>query len=275
MKIKVGADPEIFILNRRGHVVSGHGIIPGTKAEPYKVKSGAVQLDGMAAEFNIDPAETVEEFEANILTVMGELKQFLPSGYDFARKSSHTFSDKFMNAQPEHTKVLGCDPDFDAYSGKINPSPSLLWVSPGFRTVSGHVHVGWEGAEDEDAANNFDNARTVARQLDCFLGAPSILADPKGGIRRNLYGKAGAFRPKKYGMEYRVLSNFWIFHREHIRWVFNNTFSAFYRMIEDGDDLTRSVGNTFRDFIKGRFSQRSSIIYYSELRNISLPSENL
>ncbi len=48
---------------------------------------------------------------------------------------------------------------------------------------------------------------------DLFLGLPSAGAD-KQGKRRELYGKAGRYRPTSYGIEYRVLSNYWLFN-EH------------------------------------------------------------
>jgi hypothetical protein len=47
------------------------------------------------------------------------------------------------------------------------------------------------------------------RYMDLYLAVPSILMDD-GIERKQLYGKKGAFRPKPYGTEYRVLSNFWI-----------------------------------------------------------------
>ncbi len=34
--------------------------------------------------------------------------------------------------------------------------------------------------------------------------------------RRGMYGKAGAFRPKPYGVEYRTLSNAWLSNDERI-----------------------------------------------------------
>ncbi|OYV41139.1 MAG: hypothetical protein B7Z80_02685 [Rhodospirillales bacterium 20-64-7] len=56
--------------------------------------------------------------------------------------------------------------------------------------------------------------------MDYFLGIHSLLWD-KDGTRRKLYGKAGAFRPKPYGMEYRVLSNRWLDSPDLTRWVYN------------------------------------------------------
>ena len=49
--------------------------------------------------------------------------------------------------------------------------------------------------------------------------------DP-GTERRQLYGLAGSFRQKKYGVEYRSLSNWWIFSEETMQWFFENTHKA-------------------------------------------------
>jgi hypothetical protein len=38
-----------------------------------------------------------------------------------------------------------------------------------------------------------------------------------------LYGKAGAYREKSYGVEYRTLSNFWVFDERLSDWVWKNT----------------------------------------------------
>lgn len=45
--------------------------------------------------------------------------------------------------------------------------------------------------------------------------------------RRELYGKAGAFRPTSYGVEYRTLSNFWLRRKEYMQWVYAQTHRAF------------------------------------------------
>jgi hypothetical protein len=52
----------------------------------------------------------------------------------------------------------------------------------------------------------------VVKMMDIFMGVPSILldTDPSAPARRRLYGRAGAHRPKSYGVEYRALGNFWV-----------------------------------------------------------------
>lgn len=249
MKITVGADPELFIKDRDGNIVSGYGIIPGTKKEPHKVPHGAVQLDGMAAEFNIDPASTAEEFVHNIASVMRELKKFLPKGYSFDRtRCSYSFPVEYFEKQPEETKVLGCDPDFDAYTLNVNTPPSGLITQfrygSTFRTVSGHIHIGWEGQSEAPKSVQMENAAAVARQMDFFLGVPLHEIDyPDTFKRRQLYGKPGAFRPKSYGVEYRTPTNAWLNSIKSIRLVFNNAILGFSRLLEDGDDLSDKYGN--------------------------------
>ena len=62
MQLLLGADPEAFVVLKDGGIpVSAHGLLPGTKDKPFPVEKGAVQVDGMAAEFNIEPAATEDE----------------------------------------------------------------------------------------------------------------------------------------------------------------------------------------------------------------------
>ena len=203
-----GADPELFVKDAEGNLVSAAGLIPGTKKEPFKVEFGAVQVDGMAAEFNIDPVDNFEHFNRNIVEVTKQLKAMLPKGYGLVAEPAVRFSQAVMDAQSEEAKVLGCDPDFNAWTGEINPYPDRT-DDPLLATASGHVHIGWtEDALIEDTIH-VRHCHDLVKQLDWFLGAWSVRHD-SDVLRRKLYGKAGAFRPKPYGAEYRVLSNFWL-----------------------------------------------------------------
>jgi len=117
----------------------------------------------------------------------------------------------FPESQMDHpmAHIFGCEPDFNAWTMDVNPKPTP--PHPFMRSAGGHVHV-------ETTKDGVD----VVRKMDLFLGVPSVLMD-EGDLRKQLYGKAGAFRGKSYGVEYRTLSNFWIFREPLIRWVWDNT----------------------------------------------------
>jgi hypothetical protein len=89
--------------------------------------------------------------------------------------------------------------------------------------------------------SGFETAAKVAQQMDFFLGLPSLLLDPDEE-RRIMYGKAGAFRWKPYGMEYRVMSNFWLGHDSLIEWVFQNATQGVERMV-NGEFLPEIYGD--------------------------------
>lgn len=207
----IGCDPEFFIQDRQTlGFVSAHNLFPGTKLSPFEVPKGAIQVDGTALELNITPAKTAEEFVSNIETVMADAESRLADTLRVNRFiTTVKYSLPYFNRNiPDHAKELGCDPDFNAWTLQPNEPPDM--TVPNMRTAGGHVHIGW--GEDFDChtdSDHFVKCAQLARTLDWMLGVPSVLWD-KDTERRSMYGKAGAFRPKPYGMEYRVLSNAWL-----------------------------------------------------------------
>ncbi|QVJ12711.1 hypothetical protein [Pseudomonas phage PSA11] len=244
LNILVGADPEIFMM-KDGKFVSAHGAIPGNKKEPFKVDKGAVQVDGMALEFNIDPAKDEKEFVRNLTTVMSTLKGMVP-GFELNPSPVAEFGFDYIKGQPDEAKELGCEPDFNAYeNGAANPRPN---AEVDFRTGAGHVHIGWGNDIDISDPDHIEACCMAAKQLDYYLGLPSLLYD-KQVKRRTLYGAMGAFRPKPYGVEYRVLSNAWLKDEALMKWVFKNTVLGIKKLLEgkpayneEYDDTVRSLG---------------------------------
>jgi len=220
MKITVGCDPELFV-TKDGKFRSAHGLIPGTKEKPFKVELGAVQVDGMALEYNIDPVDNADDFVKYNQRVMEQMKEMVP-GYDFAIVPSCRFHGNHFRAQPDEAKELGCTPDYNAYTMKENPKPDNKTT---MRTAAGHVHIGFCENADINSAEHMLRCAILVKQLDCFLGLPSLLWD-KDVKRRKMYGAAGAFRPKSYGVEYRVLSNAWLLSEERMRFVFDQVKNA-------------------------------------------------
>lgn len=230
LELKLGADPEAFILGPDGVPVSAHGLLPGTKDDPFPVDKGAIQVDGMAAEFNIEPASTLEEWEDNITCVIQQLEAMLPEGHTLSFQPLANFSKEVWKNTPDEAKILGCDPDMNAYTGEKNepPNPDVM-----FRTAAGHIHFGWCEGKQLDNIGHVNACRILAKELDYFLGAHSTLYDfsPDSFKRRELYGAAGAFRVKPYGMEYRVLSNAWLATPELRAWVYETCQSVFHRLL--------------------------------------------
>lgn len=216
-----GCDPEGFIFDTKKELyVSAAGLIPGTKESPHPVEGGAVQVDGMAAEFNTEPVSTFRDFNANIEKVIKQLTAMLPENHELRFVPSVVFDKKIFDASPEDAKELGCTPDFNAWEGCPNPPPCDP-DNPYLRTGSGHLHIGWPNAPDDiNNEQHVMNCRDLVKQLDWFLGGWSVKIDTDA-TRRKLYGKAGACRYKPYGVEYRVLSNFWVTSRDRRLAVWN------------------------------------------------------
>lgn len=254
-QILVGCDPEIFV-KKDSQFVSAHGLIQGSKYAPQPVQGGAVQVDGMALEFNIDPAATEDQFVGNVKQVMARLAEMVP-GYELAPVPVADFSLDYIAAQPPEAKELGCEPDFNAYTGEANIKPD---ANLPMRTASGHVHIGWTSNSNPLDSGHISRCHAAVKQCDIVLGLASLFYD--GDVRRrSMYGKAGACRYKPYGVEYRTLSNAWLLNEERMAWVFRNTKRAMEMLFsgkalfidarEMGVDIQAIINNSDKDAAEG------------------------
>ena len=244
MSILIGSDPEVFLFDpRTGSPISSIGLIGGSKKSPRPLERQgfALQEDNVAVEFNIPPADTMQAFVESIEWSIKRIeKEVEPMGY----KVNISAAVDFPENQLEHpnARLAGCDPDYNAWTRTINPRPN---VSGGqMRTGAGHVHIG------VGKPAPLFTRETLIKACDLFLGVPSTILD-QDIKRKALYGKAGAFRPTKYGCEYRVLSNFWLRERKLMEWVYTQTHEAFKAAGERGekffDDLQATITETINN----------------------------
>lgn len=236
MKILVGCDPEVFV-KQNGVFKSAFGLIKGDKEHPQKVNRGAVQVDGMALEFNIDPAHSEDEFCLNVQDVFNTMKLMVPDYEVVAVPVAH-FDADYISSQPAKALELGCDPDYNAWSGGVNIKPD---ANRPMRTASGHVHIGWTNGVDIHDANHIAQCNAALRQMDFYLGLPSLAYDADQE-RREMYGKAGCGRYKPYGTEYRTLSNAWLKSENLMRWVYRNTVKGMTELM-NGNILADKYGD--------------------------------
>lgn len=255
--MKIGADPELFLTDAvSGALISSIGKIGGSKWDPRPLPLGkgfAVQEDNVALEYNIPAASSPTELSENINKIMAYLREEVGAmGLAFSKESAVLFPKEQLMC-PEALE-FGCEPDFNAWTNAVNPRPKA--TDETLRSCGGHVHVG---------DFNGDVLKGV-KLMDLFLAVPSVLMD-KGHLRKQLYGKVGAFRPKPYGFEYRVLSNFWVFGDELIKWVWQNTQLALDAMPMDVDaikpQIYEAVNNNNVDMAKALVQQYNIPVCYA------------
>lgn len=252
-KILVGCDPEVFV-QQKGIFKSAFNLIKGDKKNPQKVRSGAVQVDGMALEFNIDPAATETEFLFNVQDVFNQMKLMVPD-YEVVVSPVAHFDSSYMKSQPKEALELGCDPDFCAWTDAVNPRPD---GDRPMRTASGHIHIGWTADEETSNGSHRNDCNLIAKQLDFYLGLPSLIYDTETK-RREMYGKAGAVRYKPYGVEYRTLSNAWLKSEALMRQVYRNTIKGVTEVM-NGNMLVDKYGDIQEIINKSNVKAAKAII---------------
>jgi hypothetical protein len=217
--VTIGADIELFLIDKvTKEVVSAEGIIKGSKEAPFRFKENnpffATSLDNILCEFCIPPAKNAKEFNSYILEAQDYIRTTIPPELDiFAFPSAH-INEKWLKTQ--NAMTLGCEPDYNAWKfGAVNEKPD---ATSNIRSAGGHIHCGY------DKSNSKTNLSLI-KAMDIFVGLPSVIQEPDND-RKSLYGCAGAFRHKSYGIEYRSVSNYYLTSPELTEWVFGNTMQA-------------------------------------------------
>lgn len=245
MRIKLGCDPEVFMADLNGHLRASIGRIGGTKHLPMALPLGdgyCVQEDNVAMEFNIPPASGAREYVESIQKTLNFLSEGIKARYGFQIVPLSAASWPEEELQSAQAQTFGCDPDYNAWTGKKNPRPNAS--DKNLRSCGGHVHIGYED-------KNFNGIELI-KNLDKRLAVASVLMDD-GDLRKQLYGKGGAYREKPYGVEYRTLSNFWIFKEPLIEWVWRNTeravadVEAHFPIDEYRDPILQAIDNNDKE----------------------------
>jgi hypothetical protein len=217
----MGADPEVFI-QKDGELLPVCGLIGGTKNSPRDLGDGngyAVQEDNVMLEFNIPPCKDAHSF----MMAIDRAKQLIQDehlsrlGAMFRQGCAEQFKLEALDSR--QAREFGCSPDFDAYENgkpfpKIDPD-ELIEGDSAWRFAGGHIHLGYDFKIPPFVVASF---------CDVFIGVAALRYGDTQGIRRTLYGQPGRYRPTSYGLEYRTLSNFWLFCQDALYEVSNRGF---------------------------------------------------
>jgi Phage phiEco32-like COOH.NH2 ligase-type 2 len=196
----LGADPEGFLINSKGKPISSIGLIGGTKQNPLPVPGGSLQEDNVLIEFNTIPANSLAEWLEGIDIMK---KQAAAAAAVHGLSVLYTSGMSFSKDQLTHPKATqsGCDPDYNVYTKMQNEYPPL---DNSFRGAGGHIHIGHELVHSTP-----DKLPKLLRYLDCYVGYPLKCIEGES-LRDRTYGKYGNYRPKRYGVEFRTPSSFWV-----------------------------------------------------------------
>lgn len=241
-KVTIGADPEVF-LTKDGKPYPVFGLIGGTKYSPLDMGNGIkLQEDNVMAEYNIPPCNNEEEFIHFNLLGLQSIKDIMPDDIDVDISETATFDPKYLDN--EAAKTFGCDPDINAYTRKRNFATT---ITEPIRVAGGHIHV---GIELENRRSIFD----IVKIFDLTF-IPLFLkdSDPR---RRKFYGKAGSFRLKDYGFEYRTPSSKWLLTKSNI--------ALAYHCVIDGLNLWKE-GFLVSDKMGEELSEAINILNKSKL----------
>lgn len=234
-ELLIGADVEMFVQNlETGEVETAEYFIEGTKDEPYQFdpenKWFGTSKDNILAEVTIPPTNDPIQWVEYLNKARAFVESRLPKGYCTVAFPAFSINEKFL--QTEQALVFGCEPDYNVYTGLRNGRPEA--TDPNLRSAALHVHFGYKDpvaynhADFKDGRNIWvmDEQRAeIIKACDLFLGIPSLLIEPENK-RRELYGKAGCFRPKPYGVEYRTLGNYYLQNNALTKWVHTSAMAA-------------------------------------------------
>jgi len=234
--VTLGTDPEFFISDNNGKLISSIGIIQGTKDEPSHIlslgKGYAIQVDNVLGEFNVPPHSSPSVVADNVELMKSYITEYLSS---FNLKPVYAASGVFADdqLQSDESKMFGCDPDYNAWTANKNEKPN--GQNTNLRSAGCHIHVGYDDFNPNASLN-------LIKAMDLFVGVPSALLDGDMN-RRRLYGKAGCFRLTPFGCEYRVLSGHFISSRELFKWSLDRTLMAIEYLNEFGLDAINEAKN--------------------------------
>jgi hypothetical protein len=222
--VLLGSDPEFFALDKDGNPKSLVGLVGGTKKKPIWLEDMlGYQEDNVAAEFNIIPSNNSEDFYSSFLRVFNYIQKEKLDKHNlkFCFESALYFDE--LELQTEQAAEFGCSPDFNCWSLKVN---EMVNSSTNLRSAGGHLTVGYSNP------NEITNI-AILRGLELHIGIPSIFLD-EGHLRKQLYGKSGAFRHTKFGVECRTFSNFWYKDFSICNYIFQQAFKVI-------DDINNGV----------------------------------
>lgn len=243
-KIILGSDPELFVETGGGELIPAFEFL-GSKESPNETPKGQkVYWDGFQAEFTVKESSNIDEVLDSIKCGLSTVLELAKIKDPLARLSSKTVTNISMDLLrdlPTEFTEFGCMPSFNAYeiAGRGEEGNTVP-----YRFSGGHIHFGI-GRESDNLIPN------IMRNLDSILGVAcvSLFENLDNPIRREYYGLPGEYRTPPWGLEYRTLSNAWMFHPEIASIVLSLSRKVLSYALSGGSDWQTNDGEVIETVV--------------------------
>lgn len=216
----LGADPEFAAVDERGWCVPATrvlrtidkkwGVREPVKGDSYKgpyfvfgPPGFSFQSDGASLEVNIPPDNSTQAL-VDSLRATFQVGHAIVSelGLRLEMLSTIPISLDQIKAGGIELSEFGCDVDHNPYGDTVNQAdvdPTTLQA----RFFGGHIHMSPHTGMGERFYT--ENVYETVVALDLLVGLADVMLDGTEGAaaRRKVYGRAGRYRPQKWGFEYR------------------------------------------------------------------------
>lgn len=242
-----GCDPEIFVVDKDDKVIPAWKFLP-EEANSLGLSNIPCYWDGAQAEFSPPGQPCLERLVDSIRVGLEKVLNqalFVDPKAKLTTKNVVEIPETIRKGSDIKYIRFRCTPSYNVYDDPGGGIPDAIEYP--WRCAGGHIHIGsfrkWSAP----------CIKQGVEALDGILGVLGVslaenIDDPE---RRKTYGRAGEFRLPKHGIEYRVLSNFWLVHPaiahftlEIARAAFNFGINGLYKLHWKADqEAVRDVIN--------------------------------
>lgn len=276
-EVFVGLDSEFFFVEPKlDVVVPAHMLLPNkfdpkvvvedrTGASPDSTGKGvALHYDGIQGEFSAVESRNPQDVLRRIQVAVHHICE-LAEGQNLrvSLQGAIPVDIAKFDEYPEDAVEFGCDADYISWLDGVENPISCAAEDHAVRYAGTHLHLGVpEEEHDQHLIRTLlepESRIEIVKTLDFLVGNTAVLLDqaPESTLRRQLYGKAGTFRPTDYGVEYRALSSFmmvsphllptlWALARESVRLVMEGRQEELFEEIFPGHIIQAINDNDYR-----------------------------
>lgn len=206
----IDRDPQNMHKHITENLIPAEELTHGTKKEPELMKIVIdhedfwikISADNVMYEFAYKkPFKSVEEAVRTYSNSVEVLKEHLSVRAEIRFVDHFYINDDILNMSRE-AKVMGCEPDNNAYTLKKNPRPNVNKMRL-LRTAGFHTHMGIPGFRKLSKEKKLSLAAHYSRAYDLSHVIGDVV-NGNVGLREQHYGVNGAFRVcPAYGFEFR------------------------------------------------------------------------